>query len=35
MYVADERFARHYGGVDNAVFVREAIHTWTTRTTNS
>lgn len=32
MYVADERFARHYGGHDNATFVRDAIHAWTTRT---
>ncbi len=35
MYVADERFARHYGGVENAVFVRDAIHAWTTRAINS
>ena len=35
MYVADERFARHYGGPENATFVRDAIHAWTSRTTNS
>ena len=29
MYVADERFARHYGGADGANFVRDAIYAWT------
>lgn len=29
MYVADERFARHYGGPDGANFVRDAIYAWT------
>lgn len=29
MYVADERFARHYGGADGATFVRDAIYAWT------
>jgi hypothetical protein len=28
MYVADERFARHYGGVEGASYVRDAIVTW-------
>ena len=28
MYVADERFARHYGGADGANFVRDAIYAW-------
>ena len=28
MYVADERFARHYGGVDGASYVRDAIFAW-------
>lgn len=28
MYVADERFARHYGGVDGASYVRDAIVAW-------
>jgi hypothetical protein len=28
MYVADERFARHYGGVDGASYVRDAIIAW-------
>jgi hypothetical protein len=28
MYVADERFARHYGGVDGASYVRDAILAW-------
>lgn len=28
MYVADERFARHYGGVEAASFVRDAILSW-------
>lgn len=31
MYVADERFARHYGGVEGASFVRDAMVFWTTR----
>jgi hypothetical protein len=30
MYVADERFARHYGGVDGASYVRDAIVAWAT-----
>lgn len=34
MYVADERFARHYGGADGANFVRDAIYAWTTSTQN-
>ena len=29
MYVADDRFARHYGGADGANFVRDAIYAWT------
>lgn len=29
MYVADERFARHYGGTESAAYVRDAIHAWT------
>lgn len=28
MYVTDERFARHYGGVEGASFVRDAIVAW-------
>ncbi|WAB84330.1 MerR family transcriptional regulator [Microcella daejeonensis] len=28
MYVADERFARHYGGVEGAAFVRDAMRVW-------
>lgn len=28
MYVTDERFARHYGGIDGATFVRDAIVAW-------
>lgn len=28
MYVADERFARNYGGVDGASYVRDAIIAW-------
>jgi hypothetical protein len=28
MYVADDRFARHYGGVDGASYVRDAIVAW-------
>ncbi len=28
LYVADERFARHYGGVDGASYVRDAIVAW-------
>lgn len=31
MYVADERFAAHYGGADAAAFVRDALHAWTAR----
>ncbi len=34
MYVADERFARHYGGADGANFVRDAIYAWTENTHN-
>jgi hypothetical protein len=30
MYVADERFARHYGGVEGASYVRDAIVAWVT-----
>jgi len=30
MYVADDRFARHYGGVDGASYVRDAIVAWAT-----
>lgn len=30
MYVADERFARHYGGVEGASYVRDAIVAWAT-----
>ncbi len=29
MYVADERFARHYGGARGAAFVRDALLAWT------
>jgi hypothetical protein len=29
VYVADERFSRHYGGNDGANFVRDAIYAWT------
>ena len=32
MYVADERFARHYGGVDGASYVRDAIVAWVAAT---
>ena len=32
MYVADERFARHYGGVEGASYVRDAIVAWVTAT---
>lgn len=28
MYVADDRFARHYGGVAGATFVRDALTSW-------
>jgi len=28
MYVADERFAVHYGGVEGARFVRDTLHAW-------
>ena len=31
MYVADERFAAHYGGAAGATFVRDALHAWTAR----
>ena len=30
VYVADERFAAHYGGAAGAGFVRDALHVWTT-----
>jgi len=32
MYVADERFARHYGGVDGASYVCDAIVAWVAAT---
>lgn len=32
MYVADGRFAAHYGGEQGATFVRDALHAWTART---
>jgi MerR family transcriptional regulator, thiopeptide resistance regulator len=31
MYVADERFAAHYGGASGARFVRDALRAWTVR----
>ncbi|MDQ2698426.1 MAG: MerR family transcriptional regulator [Actinomycetota bacterium] len=31
MYVADERFAKNYGGVDGATFVRDAMHAFADR----
>lgn len=31
MYVADERFAAHYGGASGAAFVRDALRVWTAR----
>lgn len=31
MYVADERFAAHYGGAAGATLVRDALHAWTAR----
>jgi DNA-binding transcriptional MerR regulator len=31
MYVADERFARNYGGPDGATFVRDALRTYATQ----
>ena len=31
MYVADERFAAHYGGAAGVTFVRDALHAWTAR----
>lgn len=31
MYVADERFAANYGGVDGATFVRDALHAYADR----
>lgn len=34
MYVADERFARHYGGTAGATYVRDAIYAWTTSVHN-
>lgn len=30
MYVADDRFARHYGGAAGATYVRDAILAWVT-----
>ena len=35
MYVADERFARHYGGIDGASYVRDAIVAWIAATPQS
>lgn len=35
MYVADERFARNYGGVDGASYVRDAIIAWVALPTES
>ena len=35
MYVADERFARHYGGVEGASYVRDAIVAWVATTSGS
>jgi len=35
MYVADERFARHYGGIDGASYVRDAIVAWVAATHQS
>jgi len=35
MYVADERFARHYGGIDGASYVRDAIVAWVDATPQS
>jgi hypothetical protein len=32
MYVADERFSRHYGGIDGASYVRDAIVAWVAAT---
>lgn len=32
MYVTDERFARHYGGVEGASYVRAAIVAWAATT---
>ena len=31
MYVADERFAANYGGVEGATFVRDALHEYAAR----
>lgn len=31
MYVADERFARNYGGVEGAAFVRDAMRAYAER----
>ena len=31
MYVADERFAAHYGGTEGARLVRDALHEWVSR----
>ena len=35
MYVADERFARNYGGTEGASYVRDAIVAWVARPTES
>ncbi len=35
MYVADDRFARNYGGVEGATFVRDAIVAWVAAHTES
>ncbi|CAB4627369.1 unannotated protein [freshwater metagenome] len=35
MYVADERFARHYGGIEGARYVRDAIVAWVAATPQS
>jgi hypothetical protein len=35
MYVTDERFARHYGGIDGASYVRDAIVAWVDATQQS
>jgi hypothetical protein len=31
MYVADDRFAQHYGGPENAAFVRDALRIYAER----
>jgi DNA-binding transcriptional MerR regulator len=35
MYVADERFAQHYGGAENAAFVRDALRIYSERELSS